>query len=71
MPTALIIATSPALGHALAAVLRGRGWAVRACSRRGCDLPGVRDCRWGLIREILDPAAYTRLYPSAAQAQPR
>jgi|GEM_PF-3977584 len=23
------------------------------------------------IREILDPAAYARLYPSAAQAQPR
>ena len=44
MKTAFVTGTSSGLGRGLAERLSGMGWAVYGCSRRGCDLPGVRDC---------------------------
>lgn len=41
---AFITGTSSGLGHALARYLDGQGWQVAGCSRRGCDIKGVRDC---------------------------
>jgi NAD(P)-dependent dehydrogenase (short-subunit alcohol dehydrogenase family) len=42
---AFITGTSSGLGHALARYLDGQGWQVAGCSRRGCDIAGIRDCR--------------------------
>ena len=43
MKTAFITGTSSGLGRALAESLSRQGWRVCGCSRRGCDLPDVRD----------------------------
>ncbi|MBK1707077.1 SDR family NAD(P)-dependent oxidoreductase [Halochromatium glycolicum] len=48
MQTAFVTGTSSGLGRGLASVLSAQGWAVYGCSRRGCDLPGVRDVRCDL-----------------------
>jgi NAD(P)-dependent dehydrogenase (short-subunit alcohol dehydrogenase family) len=54
MPSALITGTSSGLGHGLAELLLDAGWDVFGCSRRGCDLPGIRD-------RSLDLTAYEQL----------
>jgi NAD(P)-dependent dehydrogenase (short-subunit alcohol dehydrogenase family) len=43
MKTAFITGTSSGLGRGLAESLSRQGWRVCGCSRRGCDLPDVRD----------------------------
>ncbi|MCU7929076.1 MAG: SDR family NAD(P)-dependent oxidoreductase [Candidatus Thiodiazotropha sp. (ex Dulcina madagascariensis)] len=43
MKRAFITGTSSGLGRGLAEYLSGSGWQVYGCSRRGCDLPDVRD----------------------------
>lgn len=43
MSTAFITGTSSGLGRGLAEHLLQLGWTVYGCSRRGCDLPGIRD----------------------------
>ncbi len=43
MRNAFITGTSSGLGHGLADRLSQQGWRVHGCSRRGCDLPEVRD----------------------------
>lgn len=43
MKTTFITGTSSGLGRGLAEYLRRQGWRVYGCSRRGCDLPDVRD----------------------------
>jgi len=53
MKTAFITGTSSGLGRGLAGYLLAQGWAVYGCSRRGCDLPGVRD----QIVDLADPDA--------------
>jgi benzil reductase ((S)-benzoin forming) len=57
MQTAFITGTSSGLGHGLADYLSRQGWAVYGCSRRGCDLRGVRD-------RICDLTDYAALGPS-------
>jgi len=42
MPSAFITGTSSGLGYSLAELLVESGWDVYGCSRRGCDLPGIR-----------------------------
>jgi len=61
MQHALITGTSSGLGRALAEVLMRRGWAVCGCSRRGCDLPAVRDRCCDLTDEAGVPAALSGL----------
>jgi NAD(P)-dependent dehydrogenase (short-subunit alcohol dehydrogenase family) len=61
MPTAFITGTSSGLGRGLAGVLSRRGWSVHGCSRRGCDLPGVRDSRCDLTDPAAVPAALDAL----------
>lgn len=53
MKNVMITGTSSGLGWGLAQVLGERGWRVYGCSRRGCDLPVVRDQRC----DLADPAA--------------
>jgi NAD(P)-dependent dehydrogenase (short-subunit alcohol dehydrogenase family) len=60
MQTVFITGTSSGLGRGLAEHLRGQGWAVFGCSRRGCDLPGVHD-------RVCDLTDYERL-PAALGA---
>ncbi|AGA89255.1 dehydrogenase of unknown specificity, short-chain alcohol dehydrogenase like protein [Thioflavicoccus mobilis 8321] len=61
MPTALITGTSSGLGRALAELLGNRGWAVCGCSRRGCDLPNVKDRICDLTDAAAVPATLTGL----------
>lgn len=61
MTTAFITGTSSGLGHGLAEHLRRRGWTVYGCSRRGCDLPDVRDRICDLTDHEAIPAALDSL----------
>lgn len=61
MKTALITGTSSGLGHGLADYLLNHDWAVYGCSRRGCDLPGVHDCRCDLTDATAIPPAFEAL----------
>lgn len=60
LPSALITGTSSGLGRGLAEYLSARGWTVHGCSRRGCDLPGVRD-------QVVDLTDYSKLPDALAQ----
>jgi len=66
MKTAFITGTSSGLGRGLAGVLNRQGWAVYGCSRRGCDLPGVRDRICDLGDETSVPKALDELLVDVA-----
>jgi NAD(P)-dependent dehydrogenase (short-subunit alcohol dehydrogenase family) len=54
---ALVTGTSSGLGRGLAGQLQQRGWRVYGCSRRGCDIAGVRDVQVDLSdHERIDEA---------------
>jgi NAD(P)-dependent dehydrogenase (short-subunit alcohol dehydrogenase family) len=61
MNTAFITGTRSGLGRGLARVLSAQGWAVYGCSRRGCDLPGVRDGRCDLTDAAKVPVTLDEL----------
>lgn len=61
MKTAFITGTSSGLGRGLAEILSRQGWAVYGCSRRGCDLPAVRDRICDLTDEAAVPKALSQL----------
>ncbi len=61
MKTAFITGTSSGLGRGLAEVLSRQGWAVYGCSRRGCDLPLVRDRICDLTHEAAVPKVLGQL----------
>ena len=61
MKTAFVTGTSSGLGRGLAEYLLSRGWSVYGCSRRGCDLPGIRDAMIDLTDERAVASALNRL----------
>ena len=65
-PTALVTGTSSGLGRGLAQVLLARDWTVYGCSRRPCDLDGLRDIRLDLTQHAAVPAALEQLVADAA-----
>jgi NAD(P)-dependent dehydrogenase (short-subunit alcohol dehydrogenase family) len=65
MKTAFITGTSSGLGRGLAELLIERGWAVYGCSRRGCDLAGVRDMVVDLTDQDAVPGSLNRLLAAA------
>ena len=64
--TAFVTGTSSGLGHGLAEYLGQHNWRVYGCSRRGCDLPKVRDCLCDLTDYARLPAALNALLADAA-----
>jgi NAD(P)-dependent dehydrogenase (short-subunit alcohol dehydrogenase family) len=62
---ALVTGTSSGLGHGLAGYLHRQGWQVYGCSRRGCDIAGVRDVRIDLADHDRIAAALTALLDDA------
>lgn len=65
MKTAFITGTSSGLGRGLAECLSHRDYRVHGCSRRGCDLPGVRDQICDLADTDSLPAALSGLLADA------
>lgn len=63
--TAFVTGTSSGLGYGLADYLSRHNWRVYGCSRRGCDLPKVRDCLCDLTNFARLPAVLNALLADA------